>query len=279
VTDLLGAAALRAVLQRHDIRPAKALGQNFVIDPNTIRKMIGVAGIQREDVVLEIGPGAGSLTRGLASRAKGVVAVEKDARLMPVLEETLADFHNVKVLTADALEVDLDPFGATALAANLPYNVAAILVIEVLEKAPQIRTLTVMTQKEVGERLAAPPGSKTYGKSSVMVALHARATVAAKVSRRAFWPVPNVDSVIVRIERSDRPLHDDAAAFEKVVGACFSSRRKTVRNGLVTLTSDPATAKEVLSAANIDPSARAEVLSPVQFAALTDAFVKTSTSG
>jgi 16S rRNA (adenine1518-N6/adenine1519-N6)-dimethyltransferase len=276
VTDLLGAAALREVLQRHRIRPTKALGQNFVIDPNTIRKMLDVARIQPDDVVLEIGPGAGSLTRGLASSAQGVAAVEKDARLMPVLEETLGDLHNVKVLTADALEADLDPFEATALAANLPYNAAAVLVIKVLETAPQIRTLTVMTQKEVGERLAAPPGSKTYGKSSVMVALHARATVAAKVSRRAFWPVPNVDSVIVRIERSETPLHEDVAAFGKVVGACFSSRRKTVRNGLATLTSDTARAEEVLSAANIDPSARAEVLSPIQFAALTDAFVKTA---
>jgi 16S rRNA (adenine1518-N6/adenine1519-N6)-dimethyltransferase len=279
VTGLLGAAALRSVLERHGIRPAKALGQNFVIDPNTIRKMLDVTGTQPGDIVLEIGPGAGSLTLGLAASGGRVVAVEKDARLIPVLEETLTGLENVSVVEADAMDMDLSTLGATSLAANLPYNIAAALAIKVLETAPSIARLTVMTQREVGGRLAAPPGSKTYGRSTVMVALWGTASVAAGVSRRAFWPVPNVDSVIVRIDRSADPLHHDAESFAAIVSACFSSRRKTVRNGLASLAGGAERAGALLTSARIEPTARPEVLSPEDFARLTDAFVKSSEAG
>jgi 16S rRNA (adenine1518-N6/adenine1519-N6)-dimethyltransferase len=276
VTDLLGAAALRDVLRRHGVRPTKGLGQNFVIDPNTIRKMIAVAAPETRDVVLEIGPGAGSLTLGLAKRAGRVVAVEKDPKLVAILRETLSGLENVRVVTADALDLDLSQTGATTLVANLPYNVAATLVIRVLEQAPEIETLTVMTQREVGERLAASPGSKTYGRSSVMVALFGSAEMAGRVSRRAFWPVPNVDSVIVRIERLATPLHHDVERFSSLVEACFSSRRKTVRNGIVTLTQSSQRAESILRAAGVDSSARPEVLSPLEFAAMTDAYRRTN---
>jgi 16S rRNA (adenine1518-N6/adenine1519-N6)-dimethyltransferase len=279
MSGLLGAAGLRGVLDRHGIRPTKALGQNFVIDPNTIRKMLVVADPDPDDVVLEIGPGAGSLTLGLAARGARVVAVEKDATLLPVLEETLAGLDNVEVVSGDALDLNVAGFGATALAANLPYNVAATLVINVLAQAPRIRTLTVMTQREVGERLAAQSGGKTYGRTSVMVGLFGTASVAGKVSRRAFWPVPNVDSVIVRIERNEAPLHTDVDAFRDVVAACFSSRRKTVRNGLAALTGGTAPAEEMLKRAGIDPAARPETLSPNEFAAVTDAFLESSKAG
>jgi 16S rRNA (adenine1518-N6/adenine1519-N6)-dimethyltransferase len=279
MSGLLGAAALREVLDRHRITPAKALGQNFVIDPNTIRKMLDVADPQPDDVVLEIGPGAGSLTLGLAARCARVVAVEKDVALLPVLEETLAGLDNVQVVSGDALELDVAGLGATALAANLPYNVAATLVIDALARAPRMRVLTVMTQREVGERLAAQPGGKTYGRTSVMVALFASARVAGKVSSRAFWPVPNVDSVIVRIERNEAPLHEEVEVFRTIVRTCFSTRRKTVRNGLAGLTEGPAVAEDMVRRAGIDPGARPETLSPNEFAALTDAFLQASKAG
>jgi 16S rRNA (adenine1518-N6/adenine1519-N6)-dimethyltransferase len=274
VSELLGAAAVREALEQKGIRPTKSLGQNFVIDPNTIRKVLDVAAIDPEDVVLEIGAGAGSLTLGLADRARTVVAIEKDPRLIEVLEETLAGTNNVRVVEGDAMEFEYSTSGANALVANLPYNVAAPLVIGVLERAPEIRNLTVMTQREVGERLAAPAGSKTYGRSSVMVALYGSASVGAKVSRRAFWPVPNVDSVIVRIVRASAPLHEDAATFRAVVESCFSSRRKTVRNGLAGLTGSAARAESILGAAGVDPSARAETLAPGRFAAIARALEK-----
>jgi 16S rRNA (adenine1518-N6/adenine1519-N6)-dimethyltransferase len=275
VSELLGAAAIRDVLTRKGVRPTKSLGQNFVIDPNTIRKMLDMAALEPEDVVLEIGAGAGSLTLGLADKAAQVIALEKDPMLVEVLRETLSGLSNVRVVEGDALEIDPSSFGATSLVANLPYNVAATLVISALERSPGIETLTVMTQREVGERLAATPGSKTYGRSSVMVALYGSAAVAAKVSRRAFWPVPNVDSVVVRIDRSVRPLHEDAAAFASVVEACFSSRRKTIRNGLAGLTGNTGDAESILRDAGLDPSARAEVLSPTDFATLTDSYKRT----
>jgi len=250
------------VLASHDIRPAKALGQNFVVDPNTIRKVLQVARVDRDDRVLEIGAGAGSLTLGLAAAAAAVVAVEVDPRLTEVLKETLAGVANVEVIQADALTASLTDHRANKLVANLPYNIAVPVVLRVLETVPQVGELVVMTQREVGERLVAGPGSKTYGQVSVMVAYFGRATLAAKISRRAFWPVPNVDSVLVRIVRRDPPDISSERLFP-VIRAAFAHRRKTLRNNLAALAGpDPAA---LLAAAGVDPGDRAEQLDLAEF--------------
>ena len=166
---LLGARRLRELFETHGIRPHKELGQNFVVDPNTIRKVVDVAGDLADETVLEIGAGAGSLTLGLARAARGVIAVEFDDRLVPALRESLRGIGNVTIVAADAMKLDYATVDASEVVANLPYNIAVPLVITVLEHAPQISSLTVMTQREVGERLAATAGSKSYGQVSVLV--------------------------------------------------------------------------------------------------------------
>ena len=229
--SLLGARRLRQALEERGIRPTKALGQNFVIDPNTIRKVVAVAAIDPTDRVLEIGAGAGSLTLGLAGAAAHVTAVEFDRKLVPVLEEILASVDNVEIVVADALELDLTVLDASKLVANLPYNIAVPVVVKVLEEAPGIGELVVMTQKEVGERLVAGPGTKAYGQVSVITSYFTTASIAARISRRAFYPVPGVDSVLVRLVRHDPPDVAPQHLFP-LIRAAFSQRRKTLRNAL-----------------------------------------------
>lgn len=267
VAASLGPRRLRELFERHEVRPKKELGQNFVVDPNTIGKMLDLAKIGRRDHVLEIGAGAGSLTLGLAARAARVTAVEFDRRLIPVLKEVVGDVPNIEIVEADALRLDLESIGATRVIGNLPYNIAATLVLRVLETAPNIRDLTVMTQREVGERLAAESGSKVYGQTSVLVRYFADARVAARVSRRAFYPVPNVDSVIVRITRTDVPEVDRDRLFD-LVRAVFSQRRKMIRKTLLSVASSPEAATRALSRAGIDASARPEELDLDAFVAL-----------
>ena len=271
---LLGAAGLRRVLDRHGVRPLRSLGQNFVIDPNTIRKVLTAADLPSDARVLEVGAGAGSLTLALAGASAEVIALEKDERLLPVLHDVVGDRNNVRIVHGDALEVDLSTFGATHLVANLPYNVAATVVIRVLEQAPSIRSLTVMTQREVGERLAAAPGSKIYGQTSVLVAFFATASVAAPASRRAFYPVPRVDSVIVGVERHGVDLGNRPEFFQ-VVKAAFSQRRKTVRNSLAGLFGSPEELQGALERARIDPSTRAENVNADSFAVIAQELAAT----
>jgi 16S rRNA (adenine1518-N6/adenine1519-N6)-dimethyltransferase len=256
---LLGARRIRELFEAHGIRPQKELGQNFVIDPNTIRKVVDVARVSDDDSVLEIGAGAGSLTLGLAAAARRVTAVEFDSRVVPALRDSLAGVDNVDVVEADAMKLDYTSIEATALVANLPYNIAVPLVITVLEKAKQIASLTVMTQREVGERLAAAPGSKAYGQVTVLVGYWAAASVAARISRNAFFPVPTVDSVVVRIDR--RPQPDvDYQVLKSLVKASFEQRRKTLRNALARVTGSSAAAERVLADAAIDSAARPETI-------------------
>jgi 16S rRNA (adenine1518-N6/adenine1519-N6)-dimethyltransferase len=257
----LGARALMDALARHGVRPAKSLGQNFVVDPNTIRKVVAAAKLQETDRVLEIGAGAGSLTVALASCAH-VIALERDPRLIPVLEELFAGAPNVDVVEADALHVDLGTFGANRMVANLPYNIAATLVVKTLDEAPDVDVSTVMTQREVGERLAAGVGSKAYGLTSVMVRFFARAEVVARISRRAFYPIPNVDSVLVRVTRETTKGEAgvDKDRFFSVVRTAFGQRRKTLRNSLGPLAGSASAAEELLARAGIDPGLRAEDL-------------------
>ncbi len=266
-SPLLGAKAVRAALDRHGIRPTKMLGQNFVIDPNTIRKIVALADLKRDEDVIEIGAGVGSLTLGLAAAARSVIAIEVDERLIAVLEELLHAAPNVRIVHADALAVDLEALPASKLVANLPYNIATPVVIRVLEESPRITELTVMTQKEVGERLAAAPGSKVYGAPTVMARLFANVSIAGTVSRRAFFPVPNVDSVIVRLVRSEQPSVD-AALVGRVIRAGFGQRRKTLRNALQALVGSTDRAEELLVEAGLDPQVRAEDVDPAGYARL-----------
>ena len=267
-SPLLGAARVRSLLESHGVRPTKSLGQNFVVDPNTIRKTLAVAAIEPSAHVVEVGPGAGSLTLGLASVAERVVAIERDERLLPVLDDVLRDSPNVEVVNRDAMEVDFGSLDATALVANLPYNIAATLVVKVLEEAAELLRSTVMVQREVGERLTAPPGSKSYGATSALVAFFADARVAATVSRNAFWPVPNVDSVIVVIERRPAVPDVDVRSFFRTVKAAFAQRRKTLRNSLAVLAGSTEEAERWLQDSGVAPDRRAEDVAPAEYVAL-----------
>jgi 16S rRNA (adenine1518-N6/adenine1519-N6)-dimethyltransferase len=264
----VGAARLRSLLATHGVRPSRTLGQNFVIDPNTLRRVVELSGVGRSDRVLEVGPGAGSLTVVLARSAGSVVAVELDRALLPVLAETLAGVANVEVLVGDALRMDLGAYDANRLVANLPYGIAASLVIRVLTEVPAITDLTVMVQREVGERLAARPGSKAYGAPSLLVAMHASARIVMNVSRRAFYPVPRVDSVVVRFERRPAPRDVDPDLRARVIHAAFGQRRKTLRNALAAVTGSSADAEAVLGSAGVDPAARAEEVDLAGFVAI-----------
>lgn len=269
--ELLGGKRLRELLAEYGASPKRSLGQNFVIDPNTIRKVVSVAGVGAEDRVLEIGAGCGSLTLGLASSAAHVVAVEIDDRLIQLLRDTLSDVPNVSIVHADASSMSLAELDATVLVANLPYNIATYLVLRALEEAPQISRITVMTQKEVGERLAADVGSKAYGQTSVMVRYYGQARVAAQVSRRAFYPVPNVDSVLVQITREEPQSGVDRTELFRVVKAAFSQRRKTLRNTLAEVSGSTGAAETALVSAGVSARARAEELSLDDFVRVTEA--------
>jgi 16S rRNA (adenine1518-N6/adenine1519-N6)-dimethyltransferase len=268
---LLTPRRLAELFERHGVRPRKALGQNFVIDPNTIRKVVNISDVRRGDRVLEIGAGAGSLTLALAAAATHVTAVEFDDRLLPVLTEVLAGCDNVEIVHADALTLALGALESTKVVGNLPYNIAATLVLRILEEASQIAEMTVMTQREVGERLVATPGSKAYGLTSVLVTFRARAEIAGRVSRRAFYPVPQVDSVVVRLVRRPSPAPVAGDRLAAVVRASFSQRRKRLRNALAPLAGSTEAAEAALEQADIDPGARAEQIALDGFVRLAKA--------
>jgi 16S rRNA (adenine1518-N6/adenine1519-N6)-dimethyltransferase len=255
---------VRELLDEHDIRLTKSLGQNFVIDPNTIRKVVELAHVQPGDKVLEVGAGAGSLTIGLAAAGAEVTALEIDERLLPILEETTRGL-SVDVVHQDAMTYDFSSVSATTIVANLPYNIAATLVLKILEEAPAIQRLTVMTQREVSERLAAAPGSKTYGLSTVLAGYWATARLAGTVSRNAFFPVPNVDSALVELTRHDKFESVDYVRFKQIAKAAFGQRRKMLRASLAPLQLPPG----CFEAADIDPTARAEELPVASFARLS----------
>jgi 16S rRNA (adenine1518-N6/adenine1519-N6)-dimethyltransferase len=254
---------VRGLLARHGLRPNRALGQNFVADPNTVRRIARLAGVGPGDRVVEIGAGLGSLTLALAETGADVTAIETDRHLLPVLREVVAP-TGVRVVEADARGTDwtelLGPEpGAWVLVANLPYNVAATLVVDVLEKVPAVRRMLVMVQREVGERLAAAPGSGAYGAVSVKVAYWATAEVVGRVPATVFVPEPKVASVLVAVERRDRPAVDPSVApYEELfalVRAGFGQRRKMLRRALAGLAS-----AEDLRLAGLRPEARAEEL-------------------
>ena len=278
---LLGPAEIRQIASRLGIRPAKRLGQNFVIDPGTIRRIVGLAGLRQDDVVLEVGPGIGSLTLGLVEAAHRVVAVEVDRALAAELPATVADrapalAARLEVVTADALNLRGDLAGQqpTALVANLPYNVAVPVVLHLLEELPSIERALVMVQAEVADRMAAGPGSKSYGVPSVKLAWYGSARRAGTVSRTVFWPAPNVDSALVAFRRwpaGSGPVADagqpgvSRAEVFAVIDAAFAQRRKTLRSALASWAGSPGAAESVLRDAGVDPSLRGEALGVDQY--------------
>jgi 16S rRNA (adenine1518-N6/adenine1519-N6)-dimethyltransferase len=269
---LLTPGRVRQLLARHELRPSKGLGQHYLADPNTARKVARLGGTEPGETVLEVGPGLGSLTLALREAGAEVVAVEADPRLLPALAEVLGDDPGVRVELGDALRVDLAALAPTArrLVANLPYNIAATLVLKVLAEAPAIERLVVMAQREVGERLAAPPGSPAYGAPSAKLAAQASARILAPVSRRVFVPEPHVDSVLLGVTRRQHPdtAGLDPAELGRVIDAAFGQRRKTLRNALRGLGLDAAGVEALGRAAGVDLDLRAERLDVAAFAAL-----------
>ncbi len=270
---LLGPAAIRDLAQQLELRPTKTLGQNFLHDANTIRRIVRTAELTPQDVVLEVGPGLGSLTLGLLPAAAHVTAVEIDPRLAALLPRTVAErapalADRLTVVEADALRLREVPGSApTALVANLPYNVAVPVLLHLLELLPTLRRALVLVQAEVAERLAAAPGSAAYGVPSAKAAWYGDVRRAGNVGRRVFWPEPNVDSGLVALDRRPPPPGDRAATFA-VVDAAFATRRKGLRAALARWAGGPAAAEARLRAAGIDPTTRGEQLSIADFTRL-----------
>jgi len=275
--QLLGATQIRELAARLGVRPTKTLGQNFVVDANTVRRIVRASGVGADDVVLEVGPGLGSLTLALLGVARSVVAVEIDPVLATALPATVAASagaaDRLTVVNGDALRLtELPDPQPTALVANLPYNVAVPVLLTALAAFPSLRRGLVMVQAEVADRLAAAPGDKVYGVPSVKGAWYADVRRAGPVPRSVFWPVPNVDSGLVAFTRREPPT--TSATREQVfacVDAAFAQRRKTLRAALAGWAGSPAAAETALRAAGIDPSARGETLTVTQFAALAEA--------
>jgi len=266
VSTLLGAAEIRRLALELDLRPTKTLGQNFVHDGNTVRRIVSAAEIDGHRHVLEVGPGLGSLTIGLLDTVPEVTAVEIDARLADRLPETVAAHRNsadgLTVLTADAMSLTVaDVSGEpTALVANLPYNVSVPVLLHLLAEFPSLTRALVMVQAEVADRLAAPPGSKTYGSPSVKAAWYGRTRRVGSIGRSVFWPVPGVDSALVALDRRSAARIADRRAVFAVIDAAFAQRRKTLRSALAGWAGSAAAAGEILIRAGIDPGARGEVL-------------------
>ncbi|MGW0804135.1 16S rRNA (adenine(1518)-N(6)/adenine(1519)-N(6))-dimethyltransferase RsmA [Nonomuraea sp. NPDC002799] len=275
---LLGPAEIRILADKLDLRPTKRLGQNFVIDAGTVRRIVRVADLSPDDVVIEVGPGLGSLTLELLSSAAHVVAVEIDPVLATQLPITVAGrdlSDKLTVVNADAMRIvleDLRGYTPTALVANLPYNVSVPVILHLLEVLPSMRKGLIMVQSEVADRLAADPGSKVYGVPSVKAAWYADVRRAGPVGRTVFWPVPNVDSGLVSLARRDPPV--TTATRQQVfavIDAAFAQRRKTLRAALASWAGSPAQAETALRAAGVDPSTRGEQLDVTAFARIAEA--------
>jgi len=284
MTVLLGPAEIRELGARLRVAPAKSLGQNFVHDPNTVRRIVRLAGLDPDEPVLEVGPGLGSLTLGLLDAGARVLAVEIDPVLAGALGATVAAHTTparaaaLRVVHADALTVPAATLGRpAALVANLPYNVAVPVLLRLLADLPSLRHGLVMVQREVADRLVAGPGSRTYGVPSVKLAWYAAARLAGRVPPSVFWPVPNVDSGLVAFERRDPPVVPDAGvpadrvATFAVIDAAFAQRRKTLRGALAGWAGSATVAAEVLRAAGVDPGTRGEALPVQRFAAIAAA--------
>jgi 16S rRNA (adenine1518-N6/adenine1519-N6)-dimethyltransferase len=279
VTDsaLLGPADIRRLAAELGVRPTKKLGQNFVHDRNTVRRIVAAAGLTADDVVVEVGPGLGSLTLALLPACRAVHAVEVDPVLATRLTQTVEErapalAAKLHVIEDDAVRVRADRFPEqpTALVANLPYNVSVPVVLHLLAELPTLGRALVMVQAEVADRMVAGPGSKVYGVPSVKIAWYAAARRVATVPRTVFWPAPNVDSALVLLERREPPDGSKLDVF-RLVDAAFAQRRKTLRAALAGWAGSAERAAELLTAAGVDPGTRGEQLSVVDFAAVASA--------
>ncbi|MFA4895623.1 16S rRNA (adenine(1518)-N(6)/adenine(1519)-N(6))-dimethyltransferase RsmA [Microbacterium sp.] len=275
---LLGATEIRRLAAELDVTPTKKLGQNFVVDANTVRKIVHVGKVQAGERVVEVGPGLGSLTLAILETGASVTAVEIDHRLAARLAQTAAD-HGVQsealiVVDADALRITELPGDPSVLVANLPYNVSVPVLLHFMETFPSLKRGVVMVQAEVGERLAAPPGSKVYGAPSVKAAWYGPWRLAGNVSRQVFWPVPNIDSVLVAFERDEEPRGSEELrrATFRIVDAAFQQRRKMLRQALsLVLGGTAAEASAILEKAGVAPTARGEQLTVDDFVRIAEA--------
>jgi 16S rRNA (adenine1518-N6/adenine1519-N6)-dimethyltransferase len=268
---MLSPADIASLLRAHGIRPSRALGQNFLADPNTARRVASLAEVAPGDRVLEIGPGVGSLTLALADAGCSVLALELDRHLLPVLESVVGDRPNVTLQQGDALAWDYAAGlrdGPWACVSNLPYNVATPVVVRLLEEAPSVSRLLVMVQREVGQRLAASVGTRDYGAVSVKIAYHATARIVGTVPPTVFIPRPKVESALVRIDRRSAPPVD-VPSYDRlftIVRAGFAQRRKMLRRALTSVLGERT--EQLLESAGVAPTARAEALTLEEWAAL-----------
>ena len=274
--ELLGAADIRALAQSLGVVPTKKLGQNFVTDPNTIRRIVQAAKLTGSETVVEIGPGLGSLTLGLLEQAKSVIAVEIDNKMAAAIEQTVqerAQGKSFHLVSADALKVTELPLDPDALVANLPYNISVPVLLHFLEQFPSIHSGLVLVQAEVAHRLAAVPGSKVYGVPSAKLAWYANANLAGNIGRNIFWPVPNVDSALVYFVKRDVALGSEELRLETfaVIDNAFAQRRKTLRQALAEWAGSATNAEEILVRAGIDPTKRGEALTILDFVSIAKA--------
>lgn len=274
------------VIKKYEFCFQKKFGQNFLIDGHVLDKIIAGAGVTKDDMVLEIGPGIGTMTQYLAEAAGKVVAVEIDRNLLPILQETLADYDNVKVIHADVLSLDLEKLvqeenggRPIKVVANLPYYITTPIIMALFEQHVPLANVTVMVQKEVAARMKSGPGSKDYGALSLAVQYYAEPYIVANVPCNCFMPRPNVDSTVIRLTRYEEPpvqVKDEKMLF-KIIRASFNQRRKTLQNGLnnsseLNFTKDQIAA--AIAEAGFSPSVRGEALTLEQFAKLTDILLK-----
>ena len=267
---LLGPAEIRDLAELLDLTPTKKLGQNFVIDGNTVRRIVRVAGVQSGETVVEVGPGLGSLTLGILETGASVVAVEIDKRLAAQLPDTVRALQpnaRLTVVRDDAMSIQSLPDEPVRLVANLPYNVSVPVLLHFLEHFPSIQSGVVMVQAEVGHRLAAVPGSKIYGSPSVKAAWYGDWKTSGNVSRQVFWPVPNVDSVLVSFQRHETLPDTEEVRVRtfEVVDAAFQQWRKMLRQSLIPVFGDTQQAQEVLERAGVEPTMRGEALAMEDF--------------
>ncbi len=274
----LGPAEIRDLADQLDLQPTKKLGQNFVVDANTVRRIVRTAHVEPGDEVLEVGPGLGSLTLGLLDAGARVTAVEIDARLAVQLPLTVAELapdaaDRLTVLTDDARKVVGLPGAPKRLVANLPYNISVPVLLHLLRTVPSLETALVMVQAEVGQRIAAPPGSKVYGSPSVKAAWYGTWSTAGQVSRQVFWPVPNVDSILVSFARAASlpGSEEERAEVFALVDGAFGQRRKMLRQALAEQLGGSAAASARLESAGVDPTLRGEQLSMPDFLAIARA--------
>ena len=276
--QLLGPAEIRELAAELDVTPTKKLGQNFLHDPNTVRRIVAAAELSPDDHVVEVGPGLGSLTLGLIDTAASVTALEIDPRLAGRLPTTVEAFapeyaDRLTVINTDALKTSRADFDVapTALVANLPYNVSVPVLLHLLAELPSISRVLVMVQKEVADRLAAQPGSKIYGVPSVKAAFYGDVSRAGTIGKHVFWPAPNIESGLVRIDvAADAPRELRDTIFP-LVDAAFAQRRKTLRSTLSGIYGSAAAAEDALRAAGIDPGLRGEKLTVADFIRLGEA--------